>query len=361
MSRCARRSSVRIASSDKPGDASVQGAIGIRAAGLWLHLVWARIAGRDFRTWARSDTARIRTGHWGGAITGPLPRLTLRHLLNTYGQFPEEIKHQKTICGVTIGLGVARYYLGLEWLERNINPDAKPSGFLRWVKNVSAEATMQVFRTTDLGELLFNLQDVTGFDALMERMKTGDAESYMAELRIGRLLYVNDVKFRFNVPHGRSQEDYDLEIVHPGGGILCADTKCKIETTQFSENSIRNALDKARKQLPPEGAGMIYLLVPGHWLEVPDSQQKMIETAQDFLRTTGRVVMVTYYAEPLSYTPGVMRQGHRFREIQNPRRSEQDWSLVQYMPRTNYWDALPEKWVRLVNFPHEVRNFDRFW
>lgn len=332
----------------------------LRVAGLWIRLVWARLTGRDYRQQAQSNGAGVQAGHGNSALVGPIPRLYLRHLLNKYYALPDEVKREKTVCGAVIALGVARHYLGLDWIERNIDPDARNLSHLSWMKHVGAEATIQVFRSTDLGELLFNLQNVAGFDELIERMKTGDIELYLAELRVGRLLYVNDVNFKFVIPRGTVQKDYDLEITHPSGAILCADTKCKIEATSFSESTIMHSLRQARKQLPRNGSGVVYVMVPGTWLDLPGSQGRMIKVAQDFLlRNTTRIVMVTYYSEPLSYSSGIMRQGHRFKEIQNPRRPEQDWSLLSYRPLGESWDALPEKWIRLVNFPEEVRNYER--
>jgi Protein of unknown function (DUF2927) len=46
------------------------------------------------------------------------------------------------------------------------------------------------------------------------------------------------VPFRFVVPQGATGTDYDIEIEHPQSLIASADAKCKIEGTEFSENTM---------------------------------------------------------------------------------------------------------------------------
>ena len=66
-------------------------------------------------------------------------------------------------------------------------------------------------------------------------MKAGaeKIESTCAELDFGRLLYINDVEFRFVVPASKKGKDYDFEVVYPGGLAVPADAKCKFESTRI--------------------------------------------------------------------------------------------------------------------------------
>ncbi len=77
-----------------------------------------------------------------------------------------------------------------------------------------AETTfIQAFKTVDLSELLFNLQNIDGFDVLIERMKTEEqVESGLAELDFGRMLFVNNHKFKFVRSSGVRGSDYDFEM-----------------------------------------------------------------------------------------------------------------------------------------------------
>jgi len=56
--------------------------------------------------------------------------------------------------------------------------------------------------------------------------------------------------------------DYDVEVFYPDGFAVLADAKCKFEATEINPQSILISLEKARKQLPDDRAGIIFTKVP---------------------------------------------------------------------------------------------------
>jgi hypothetical protein len=296
------------------------------------------------------------------------PKLTVRHLLDFYETFryDEEVKKKPDLPTIVISLHVIKYFLGDPWIKKHLDPFVTRPGFMRISLDQTSQAEIQALRLVDLAELLINLQDIDGFSELTERIKTSDVESSLAELHVGRLLYINDANFRFVIPHGKKGNDYDLEITYPDGEIVCGETKCKIESTQLSTNTISNALQKARGQLPEDRPGIIFLMFPQQWLEASSRRETtilMVATAIEFFRGTSkkpgttRVVSVKYYVEPLSYSNGIAKQGHEFKEVSNPHNKfypERNWDLFHYRPNPGHWNALPEKWIRLFKFPSEL-------
>jgi hypothetical protein len=134
---------------------------------------------------------------------------------------------------------VVKYFFGDQWLDRYVTPgERKRSGFLRVIEGTGPETQISSFRIVDLAELLFNLQKIEGFDRCIEQMKHGDLEGTYAELDLGRMLHIAGHAFRFIKPKQMKREDYDVEIILPDGTILCADAKCKIETTDFSKETL---------------------------------------------------------------------------------------------------------------------------
>ena len=97
-----------------------------------------------------------------------LPRITAAHLLDTYLQFPDSIRRDTGAASFTISLSIINYYLGDNWLQTHLNPLLNKPGFMR-LKLIDQAATsfIQAFKTVDMGELLFNLQNIEGFDALV--------------------------------------------------------------------------------------------------------------------------------------------------------------------------------------------------
>jgi hypothetical protein len=173
-----------------------------------------------------------------------LTRLEDQHLLKTISNFPAEIQADDSWRTFLLSLAIVKYYFGEEWVEKYVMPSDEP-GFLRQDNVDQVRSEEQSFRIVDFAELLFNLQNVDGFDDCIARMKQGLIEPTYAELDLGRMLYLSEIAFRFVIPKGKRGDNYDIEIILPEWPIVCADAKCKIESTEFSAATVRNSLDPA--------------------------------------------------------------------------------------------------------------------
>jgi hypothetical protein len=213
---------------------------------------------------------------------------------------------------------------------------------------------MSVFRLIDLAEVIYNLQDAPGFDECIEKMRNGDIEGTYAELDFGRMLYLNGIPFRFVVPQGVKRLDYDIEIMHPGGLLICADAKCKIEATDFSENGIRNALNDARKQLPKDIPSIVFVKVPPRWIEQESLIAATIQVSQRFLGGVKRIVSVKFYSSPLVWKDDVMMHQHAYKEVSNPKTDFGDgvnWDIFKKFDLPAEANGMPSHWQRILFFP----------
>jgi hypothetical protein len=179
-----------------------------------------------------------------------LPRLTIRNLLNTVAGFPDEIKNDHWARSYALGLSVVKYFLGQPWIEEHLQPVSGATGFLQPDLDVDSNREIQYFRTIDLGELLFNLQHIEGFDSCIARLSGGAIESALAELDVARMLYINDQRFWFVEPQSRAGSDFDFRVIFQGGLVACIEAKCNLEIESFNTATIKNSLQKARTQLP---------------------------------------------------------------------------------------------------------------
>jgi hypothetical protein len=170
------------------------------------------------------------------------------------------------------------------------------------------------------------------------------------------MLYINRWPFRFVKPQGiKGGANYDLEIFC-NNHTVCADTKCKIESTKLSSGTITSTLTNARTQLPPDGPGIFFVKIPQKWMAQKGWQKITVQGVLDcFAIGTQRVVSVVIYVEPLHYTDGWLGHGHVFKEIPNPRHKLStlfDWRLFEkWKPPPVSPNAMPSYWVRLSNFP----------
>lgn len=261
--------------------------------------------------------------------------------------------------GRTIGLAnsVIAHFLGRDWFAENIRHDTAKPGYLRLDFSSDSRREAAVFRVVELAENLFNLQNISGFDTCIAQMRAGaeKIESTSAELDFARFLFIHDVDFRFVVPQMTKGSDFDYEVRYPDGLEVPADAKCKFETTDINPLSIRNSLNKGRKQLPGDRPGIIFIKVPQNWVSDLNTAQAMIDVGNDFLRTTGRVVSIKFYVSHLETRDGAVLHRHAFRELTNTNsrfHGGRDWDLFAnyYVPPG--WNGMPPKWQRIFFFPN---------
>lgn len=200
-----------------------------------------------------------------------IPRITWQSLVDLAATYPPEISSRQSAINFVTALAVVKHYMGVEWLEKHTSPFIKRPGYFRLDIADGSEklAAIGGQKIVDLGELLLNLQHVKGFDSCIRRLRNGDLEPTLAELSLAGMIYVNDWQFRFAEPTGVKRSDYDYEITLQDGLMVCADAKCKIESTALSENTVLNALKKALGQLPEDRPGIVLIKFPPDWLKIP--------------------------------------------------------------------------------------------
>jgi hypothetical protein len=281
----------------------------------------------------------------------PVIKLRYAHLARTVKKFPPDVAADESRRPFFLAVAVLKHYLGTDWVDRNLSPEVRTPGFFRLDFDDKNRAELTAYKALDLAELLLNLQNKKGFESRLARMKTGELEAVCAELDLGRMLHCNLIDFRFVEPQGVKGLDYDIEIALPDGVVVCADAKCKIEATEFSENTVRDSLNKARSQFPSNMPSAIFMKVPPRWLQQDGVRRSTIRIAKEFLRGTRRVVSVKFYSPYLAYRDGIVEHHQQFREISNPSN--------KFEPARN-WDMFGvgtdaggkiQNWRRILNFP----------
>ena len=195
--------------------------------------------------------------------------------------------------------------IGGKWVRDHVAARHRKTPYLRALPQGEVDYDLHRLRVTDLAELLYNLQTVTGIDPIYRRIVDDPSkiEATVLELEGFRLLWLAGLSFKVVHTGAGESLNYDCEIALPSGTTAYCEMKCKIETTAYSENSLANALRQARAQLPKPGCGIILVKFPQSWVDGPQEMVDSINsTIRDFLRNTTRVSEVAWYARLVKYS-----------------------------------------------------------
>jgi hypothetical protein len=196
-------------------------------------------------------------------------------------------------------------------------PRRSARGFMRSESVETADRFRHQQRVLRLAELVANLQTVEGLHARIDDLRAGKLEDTLAELEVAAFLQRRGLAFRFVTRSGHKGSDYDGELRLGDGSRVPCEVKCKVESTSVTKTGVLNSLNDARKQLPPNELGLIYLKIPEDWL--PELSSIVTPTATEFLERTSRVIAVTLIWEEFHRAATAFE--YRFRLI--PRRQSE--------------------------------------
>jgi hypothetical protein len=212
---------------------------------------------------------------------------------------------------------IVRHFLGSNWVQLHISARTSPTNFFRNSRETEEAANVGLNRLVDLGEMMFNLQDVENFDCCISQFKDArHIEAIVADLEVGKVLRILGVPFRFVKPCGTTGTDYDLELMLANGLRAFCDTKCKLESTDVSQETVLNSLVTARKQLPKDCPGIVFLKLPESWYN--PAARDLVEIAVDkFFRTTRRVIAVKIFFNIITMREEGVERSIRTKEFSN--------------------------------------------
>ncbi len=238
------------------------------------------------------------------------------------------------------------HLLGIDWVFNNVFGKRPLDEFLRSKYESTEDNFKNTDRSVEIAEILFNFQDISGIENLIERIKKDKIEDYVAELQSAKLLYFNDTPFYFNTPSNQKGLDYDAVATTLGYEIPC-EFKCKTENRNFSENTIRDTLKHARSnQLPKNKPSIIFIKIPEEWTIQETTEKRLLSVLNEFFRRTTRVNSVIYHWEEWTYfSTGKALRNVRFNEIVNPN-SKVKLGRILKKPKIN---QSPTNWIYFSN------------
>ncbi len=182
-------------------------------------------------------------------------------------------------------------FLGPKWVNCQIFGAGKPAAYMRSARETELEQYQHQHRVIRLGEMLFNFQGLPGFDKRIldiASRASSQVEAAIWELEAAELFFRSSIPFRFVEGSGEKGKDYDIEIKLGKIAVAC-ETKCKVEDTQPSSNTVFNSLSKARDQLPDDIPAIVSLKVPESWVRREETRRQIDSAISEFFGSSKRV------------------------------------------------------------------------
>ena len=186
-------------------------------------------------------------------------------------------------------------------------------------------------------------------------------------MEIGRMLITTAMDpaltFEFVTPSGIKRQDYDLAITLGDGTQICGETKCKMEDAKITIRTLKDSLSAAKRQLPEDVPGIIFVKYPRTWVAKPSFVDEMRALASRVLERSPAIASIKFYASHVveevqsdgstTHTEIVsfeehMNLNHHFRCFK-----DRDWRMfpsgdfVKGLQKSNH-NGLPSTWQRLV-------------
>jgi hypothetical protein len=99
-----------------------------------------------------------------------------------------------------------KHYLGGEWLDRYVHYKSPHARYLRVDINAPPPGKMKaMMRYWEFAETLLNLQNVAGFEAVLDELEHGKIESACGELDVARMIAFHGLKFCFCEADARNE------------------------------------------------------------------------------------------------------------------------------------------------------------
>lgn len=251
------------------------------------------------------------------------------------------------------------FFLGKDWCERNIE-NAPPDKFFyspsveeqrEEAKEAVEEGAIYIdihgIRIISLADYIWRLRTVEGIWIFVDKMKKrADAQAAFLEIESCHAFLKAGYEVRFNIEMGQKERDYDMEFENENFDSLHVEVKSREQITKDA-TYIKNALRKAKEQIPKNGNGVIVLRLAYELLT-----QNLFEIEKEvklFLNNTGRIKFVIFRFVTWHLKDNQLQLANRSRIFKNPNFndfpdlklkkgeywSEQDFKVPSFISDTN--------------------------
>jgi len=189
----------------------------------------------------------------------------------------------------------AAAFLGVFYLNKNLMT-GETSEFLEPRKNTRGYIWYgHVGRIILIGETLFMMRSSSGFVEFCRRLSARDFRSTYFEMYAARMFLEGGYDVRAKPETGVKGQDFDFQAL--GDGEIINIEVTALTAKLFSAQTVENALNQKRKQLPSTESAIIFCVLPEEWAKTPNLGGLLNEPIARFFKSTRRVSAVVFMVE----------------------------------------------------------------
>ncbi len=194
-----------------------------------------------------------------------------------------------------------------EWTNQAIFPNNHPA------TSPAVQEAIEFLRTATIGfqfqerisrlaVRLYNIQNVTGLDRVINSLRAGDIALAYAEIEASDFFFRRGIQHEFVTPSGIKGNDYDIRLTTHG--VNC-EVKHKIEDTAPSKETLERTLSAAKAQVPLEEPAILFIKIPVEWVRCPEISAIVERTKGTFFPRSSNILgIIIHWEEPSSEREG---------------------------------------------------------
>ncbi|HWK96040.1 MAG TPA: hypothetical protein VNR39_11505 [Pseudolabrys sp.] len=189
----------------------------------------------------------------------------------------------------------AAAFLGVFYLRKNLLT-GETCDFLEPRKNTRGNIWYgHTGRIVLIGETLFMMRSSPGFAELCRRLGGRDFRSTYFEMYAARIFLEAGYQIRARPESGIKGQDFDFQASRDDETVNVEVTA--LTAKRFSAQTVENALNQKRKQLPDTEPALIFCVFPEDWALTPNLGGLLNEPVARFFQSTRKVGAVVFMVE----------------------------------------------------------------
>jgi hypothetical protein len=243
--------------------------------------------------------------------------------------------HEKTSDPNALEYGMAakliQAAMGRQWWLEHLELSSKPDDFARNGLSASDEEHFWYRRVvSQIADSLFLLRNATGYQILLDRLKTRPLRQTFFEAQAASQLAERGYNIEIFKERGVRRQDFDFRVKRAGLSINVEVTEAQIPTPDLSK--LANKLGRKRGQLPDNDPAILFVIIQDAWAKTPIEADRALSGACGRLfRNSRRInaVVICWVTTLVTAEGGrIMAECFRVYEHTSPRKPVPDLGLI---------------------------------